>query len=342
MFGQSFLARLAVTKALNMLGVPEDVAKCAGWVVGVGSMVLTLDTVGAGAELTTAVGAEVAGSLSAEPVAKLESEVASRQNLPIADDPSKPAEGMGKSQTSLDGRGISEKGNVVRRSRPAQRCRSIASVGPTSSPDTKEFRRPLVDLAWDDMSQDREPNHSRILFLSSEAEGGSRSRSGIESREIREKLRLGRYRNSFALYERYSVRPSDISESLLDINPEIVHFAGSSDDRGFCCENAGGQLQSLAPAGLAALFEMFAGEIKCILLNVGFSEIQARAIAKYIDYVIGTSRTVDDRFPVAFAGGFYQALAAGRPIPEAYRFGCVQVGLQGIRETVVPVLFQRA
>ena len=44
-------------------------------------------------------------------------------------------------------------------------------------------------------------------------------------------------------------------------------------------------------------------------------------------------------FLIAFAVGFYKALAANRSIEDAYKFGCVEIRLQGILEHLKPVLY---
>jgi hypothetical protein len=73
-------------------------------------------------------------------------------------------------------------------------------------------------------------------------------------------------------------------------------------------------------------------------LNACYSEIQAHAIGKHIDYVIGVRELTDDQTAIAFSVGFYQALGAGNTFDEAYKLGCALIGLQGILER--PVLIR--
>ncbi len=82
-----------------------------------------------------------------------------------------------------------------------------------------------------------------------------------------------------------SVRPADISQALLDVHPQIVHFSGHGTATGaLCFENLGGETHPIAPKALKALFEQFANQVSCVVLNACYSEIQAKAIAKHIDY----------------------------------------------------------
>ncbi|MEO7840388.1 MAG: RDD family protein [Anaerolineales bacterium] len=181
-----------------------------------------------------------------------------------------------------------------------------------------------------------------ILFLAADPTNSSRLRLGEELREIQEKLQLAQLREQFELHQRMSVRPSDISQALLDVQPQIVHFSGHGTSAGaLCFENQIGEMQFIQPEALAALFEQFASRIDCVVLNACYSEIQAKAIAKHIANVVGMNKAIGDKAAIAFAVGFYQGLGAGRSIEEAYKLGCVQIGLQGIPENLTPVLINR-
>jgi hypothetical protein len=181
-----------------------------------------------------------------------------------------------------------------------------------------------------------------ILLLSADPTNASRLRIGEELREIQEKLQLARLREKFILNQRMSVRPTDISQALLDAQPHIVHFSGHGEASGeLCFEDRTGKIHPIVPDALAALFEQFTDQVSCVLLNSCYSEIQAVAIAKHIDYVIGMNQAIGDHAAIAFAIGFYQALGAGRTIEEAYKLGCVQIRLQSIPEHLTPVLIQK-
>jgi hypothetical protein len=130
--------------------------------------------------------------------------------------------------------------------------------------------------------------------------------------------------------------------ALLNVQPQIVHFSGHGTSEGaLCFENEIGQTHLVQPDALAALFEQFAHQVNCVLLNACYSEIQAKAIAEHINHVIGMNKAIGDKAAIAFSIGFYQALGAGRTIEEAYKLGCVQIRLQGIPEHLTPVLVQK-
>lgn len=100
-----------------------------------------------------------------------------------------------------------------------------------------------------------------------------------------------------------------------------------------------GNYQLVEPEALAAMFELFAEQVKCVVLNACYSETQAKAIAEHIPFVIGMNDQIGDKAAIAFAVGFYKALVANYPIEDAYKFGCVEIRLQGIPEHLKPVIF---
>lgn len=181
-----------------------------------------------------------------------------------------------------------------------------------------------------------------ILFLASDPSDASRLRLGEEMREIQEKLQLAKLRERFRLEQRMSVRPTDVSQALLDVQPTIVHFSGHGNAAGaLCFENQTGASHTIQPDALAALFEQFTNQVSCVLLNACYSEKQAWAIAQHINYVIGMNKAIGDKAAIAFAIGFYQALGAGRTIDEAYKLGCVQIRLHNIPEHLTPILVKK-
>ncbi len=188
----------------------------------------------------------------------------------------------------------------------------------------------------------KQESTTKVLFLSADPTDATRLRLGEELREIQEKLQLAKLRERFELHQRMSVRPIDISQALLDIQPKIVHFSGHGTSLGaLCFEDKAGKAQPVEPEALAALFEQFSNQVDCVVLNACYSEIQANAIVKHISYVVGMNQAIGDTAAIAYAIGFYQALGAGRTIEESYKLGCVQIRLQGIPEHLTPVFLRK-
>jgi hypothetical protein len=182
----------------------------------------------------------------------------------------------------------------------------------------------------------------KILFLASNPTNTGRLRLDKEVREITEGLKRSNERDQFDLIPTFAVRVDDLRRSLLDHAPRIVHFAGHDGADGIVVENDQGQASQVPNEALAGLFELCAGQIECVILNACYSDLQAEAIAKHIPYVIGMRTAVSDDAALEFAVGFYDALGAGKPIEDAFRFGCNAVALKNIPEHLTPVLKKKA
>ncbi|MBW4662362.1 MAG: GUN4 domain-containing protein [Drouetiella hepatica Uher 2000/2452] len=180
----------------------------------------------------------------------------------------------------------------------------------------------------------------KILFLTADPSDAARLRLGQELRDIREKLQLSKHRDNFSLDSRESVRPEDLTQAIFDVEPQIIHFSGHGLGTGeLCFESDSGKTQSVSLDALSTLFELVADRVGCVILNACYSEIQAKAIAEHIPFVIGMSQSIGDKAAIAFAIGFYKALGAGSSVEEAYKFGCFEIQVQNIPEHSTPVFY---
>jgi hypothetical protein len=178
-----------------------------------------------------------------------------------------------------------------------------------------------------------------ILILAANPKGTSQLRLDEEVRDIGEGLQRAKHREEFILAQKLAVRPRDIQRALLDINPQIIHFSGhGTGDEGLVFEDEAGQPKLVDGEALAGLFELFADQIECVVLNGCYSEVQATAITQHVNYVIGMKKAIGDQAAIEFAVGFYDALGAGKTVEFAYKLGCVAIRLAGIAEQLTPVL----
>jgi hypothetical protein len=179
----------------------------------------------------------------------------------------------------------------------------------------------------------------KILFLAADPSDESRLRLFQELRDIKARLQIAKS-EKYQLEQQESVRVGDITQAIFDIQPQIIHFSGHGKSTGeLCFENEVGKVQPVKPDALAAMFKLFKQQVNCVVLNACYSEIQAVAIAQHIPFVIGMNDAIGDKAAIAFAVGFYKALAANRSIEDAYQFGRVEIQLQGIPEHLKPVLY---
>ncbi len=182
----------------------------------------------------------------------------------------------------------------------------------------------------------------KLLILAANPKGTSRLRLDEEVREIEAGLQRAQKREQFILEQKWAVRPRDIQRAMLNINPQIVHFSGhGTGEEGLVFEDEIGQAKLVDGEALAGLFELFAEQVECVVLNGCYSKVQAEAIAQYIPYVIGMSQAIGDRAAIEFAVGFYDALGAGRQVEFAYKLGCSAIRLAGIEENLTPIIIQK-
>ena len=178
-----------------------------------------------------------------------------------------------------------------------------------------------------------------ILILTANPKTTTSLRLDEEVREIDAGLKRAKKREEFNLEQRWAVRVRDVSQALLDEEPQIVHFSGhGSRDDSLALEDQTGNVQLVDTEALAELFKLFTPHIECVLLNACYSSVQANAIVRHIPYVIGMNKEIGDQASIEFAIGFYTALGAGKSIEFSYQFGCSAIRLAGIPEHLTPVL----
>ena len=188
-----------------------------------------------------------------------------------------------------------------------------------------------------------QPATKTILILSANPRGTSPLRLDEEVREIKAGIQRSRHRDRFIIEYQLAARPRDVQRAMLDCKPQIVHFCGhGAGDQGLVLENEGGTIKAVSTPALATLFELFSDQVECVLLNACYSQVQAKAIARHIDFVIGMNQAIGDRAAIEFATSFYDALGAGEAVEFAFRLGKNAMQLAGIAEENTPVLVHKA
>ena len=122
-----------------------------------------------------------------------------------------------------------------------------------------------------------------ILILSANPKTTEILRLEREVKEIIDALNRSRYRDSYDIKQRGAVTYADLVYALLDIEPQIVHFAGHGGGvNGIILEDENGQPAYMSGEVLADLFEKFIW-VECVILNACYTTIQAEEIAKYVN-----------------------------------------------------------
>lgn len=179
----------------------------------------------------------------------------------------------------------------------------------------------------------------RILFLAANPRETPALQLDEEVRAIDQALRLANYRDAFDLETQWAVRYSDLSGHLLRYQPDIVHFSGHGSNAGeIILLDQQGAAHPVSAQALGKLFALLKDNIRCVVLNACYSEIQAQAIAQQIDTVVGMTTAIGDQAAINFATAFYQGLGYGRSVQTAFDLGCLQIDLANLSEQDTPKL----
>jgi CHAT domain len=190
----------------------------------------------------------------------------------------------------------------------------------------------------------RTPRYLKVLYLYANPRDTDRLRLDQEIREIQETIQKGRERDSIEVSIRAAVRSEDIPQALLDTQPRIVHFAGhgGGPEGSFVVEDEHGKAHIIPVEGLVRLFRGAAGQsVECAIVNACSTERLARGLATQLPYAIGMRQPVGDQAAVRFSVGFYQALAAGMTVEDAFDLGVTGLMMSGAASgDLAPVLFR--
>jgi hypothetical protein len=167
---------------------------------------------------------------------------------------------------------------------------------------------------------------------------------GREQSKIKERIREGEYRDAFNLESQFSVQVEDLSGSLLEYQPSIVHFAGHANDDLILLEDRDRQSQRVSNEAIANLFGVMkqsarvGDRLRCVVFNACYSSTLAEAVAEHVDCVVGTSTAIGDKAATSFAAGFYRGLAFGESVAVAFQLGCNEIDLVNLDEELTPQL----
>ena len=167
----------------------------------------------------------------------------------------------------------------------------------------------------------------KVLFFGANPLGTSRLRVDEEIREIQQTIKQGRERDNILVRTEWAIRPRDITQALIDFQPHFVHFAGhgGGEEGSFAAEDDIGYAHVIPVNGLVQAFKAVGRDVRCVIVNACRTERLAQALAAVVPCVIGMRQPVGDRSAIRFSIGFYQALAAGKPVETAFDAGVAQL-----------------
>lgn len=182
----------------------------------------------------------------------------------------------------------------------------------------------------------------KILFFASNPDHSTPLKLDEEIHSIINKIRLSDNPDVLDLVSCWAVRPDDLLQELNTHKPTIVHFSGHGSMVGeIVLMDDNRQPKAVNTSALRALFTTLKDNIRLVILNACYSEVQATAISEIVDCVIGMNTDIGDEAAITFASSFYRATGFGRSVLEAFDQGKVALMLEGIPEEKTPVLLVR-
>jgi hypothetical protein len=184
-------------------------------------------------------------------------------------------------------------------------------------------------------------NPKKIIILTANPSNTQPLRLSEEVREIKTARERSLKREQFEIIVEEAVRPKELRRALLDYKPQIIHFSGhGGGEHGLALMGDSGEALLVKPDALASFFKILKDifPIECVLLNACYSEVQAKGIYPYVDYVVGMNQKIGDEAARQFAIGFYDTLFAGESIESAFALGCNAIELESIPEHLTPIL----
>ncbi len=183
----------------------------------------------------------------------------------------------------------------------------------------------------------------KVLILSANPTTTPKLLLDEEVRKIKEGLRRSKNRDRFEIKSKFGMRLKDFRRTLLDHEPQIVHFIGHGTKEGLLVEDEIGMAVLFPAKALSGLFKLCSKHVECVILSACYSATQAEAISKHIKYIIGMRKEIKDKASIEFAVGFYDALGAGKSVETAFEFGrnAVLQMFPDIAEYNIPILIKR-
>lgn len=181
----------------------------------------------------------------------------------------------------------------------------------------------------------------KVLVLFANPRGSNPIRLGEEDRKIQECIRRGKHRDDIHLSIKHAVTIEDVSRALLDDDFEIVQFSGHGTGAGLAFEDELGRVYVPPREALANLLSDFSPPLTCALLNACYSTSQGALTSLGVPFTVAMEGPIADQSAIAFVGGFYDALAAGKDVEFSYRQGLHALRLANLPDSNVPVLLRQ-
>lgn len=173
-------------------------------------------------------------------------------------------------------------------------------------------------------------NKIKILYLAANPIDTGHLRLQEEARDLQERIRLGPHRDAFEVIHCLAARPKDLLRGLQEVQPHIMHFSGHGNyDKEIVLLDDQGKSRPIMPQDLAGLVGLFKTNLKVALMSSCYGRRQAEALHQVLDFTIGMNQPISDEGAVSFSAAFYQVLASGGSIRQAFESARLLTSMEG-------------
>jgi hypothetical protein len=170
----------------------------------------------------------------------------------------------------------------------------------------------------------------KILYLAANPVDTGHLKLQEEARDLEERIRQGTRREAFEVIHFLAVRPKDLLRGLQEVQPHIMHFSGhGTSNKEIVLQGDDGNSRPVAPEDLAGLVNLFKTNLKVALLNSCYGRRQAEALHQVLDFTMGMDKPISDAGAVSFSATFYQVLASGGSIRQAFESARFLTSMEG-------------
>jgi CHAT domain-containing protein len=161
-------------------------------------------------------------------------------------------------------------------------------------------------------------NPLRILMLAASPKDTSKLALEQEHVLLRNRMRQNLEAANCELLFEYAVRPLDLQLALKNNKSHVIHFAGHGNREGIWLEDDEGNSLPLSKEVLAILLDAGRPELRLVVLNACSSTQQLDKLREVVDFIIGTRAPVLDEVALCFTAHFYENVAAGNGVRDAF------------------------
>ncbi|HEX8392331.1 MAG TPA: tetratricopeptide repeat protein [Longimicrobium sp.] len=187
-----------------------------------------------------------------------------------------------------------------------------------------------------------------LFFAADPAEGrpdGVPLEIDDEVRSIKKRVSKARYAHRLHFEGHGAARAADLLDFLKHTRARVVHFSGHCGPRGLGFVGPDGySVHYIDAAALTEVFKQYqgpVGSVRLVVLAACTTKAVAAAIADVVGCAIGTTDRITDEAATTFNSFFYQAIAEGESVKQAYDKGCVALRVYNIPTAQYPQIYTR-